>query len=69
MYSTVTARRRRENGGRERRKVRLIEGHAKCRHLKKLTCKLTLHTVYVYTVQYTYSHREGGKGGGDLNQR
>jgi hypothetical protein len=22
-----------------------------------------LHTVYVYTVQYTYSHREAGRGG------
>jgi hypothetical protein len=26
----------------DRRKIRLIEGNAKCRHLKKLTCKGTL---------------------------
>jgi hypothetical protein len=28
-----------------RRKIRLIEGNAKCRHLKKLTCKGTLRQV------------------------
>ncbi len=27
--------------GHDRRKIRLIEGNAKCRHLKKLTCKGT----------------------------
>jgi hypothetical protein len=59
-----------------RRKIKMIESNAKkCRYLKKLTCKGTLRlvfylseapnppltcTVYVYTVQYTYSQREGG---------
>ncbi len=41
MYSTVTARRRMENVGRERRKIGLKEDNAKCRHLKKFTCKGT----------------------------
>jgi hypothetical protein len=63
-----------------RRKIRLVEGNAKCCHLKKLT-KGTLRQVFIclrpgtpypppytlYTcIQYTYSHREGG---GELNQR
>ncbi len=30
-----------------RRKIRLIEGNAKCRHLKKLTCKGTLRLVFI----------------------
>ncbi len=30
-----------------RRKIRLIEGNAKCRHLKKLTCKGTLRQVFI----------------------
>jgi hypothetical protein len=64
----------------DRRKIRLIEGNAKCRHLKKFTCtplcgrylsvwcpeSITpppLHTGYMYTVRYTYSHREGGEEG------
>jgi hypothetical protein len=61
-----------------RRKIKLIEGNAKCRHLKQLTCKGTLRQVFIclrpsppyppspfilYTcIQYTYSHREGGRG-------
>jgi hypothetical protein len=61
---------------------RKVEGNAKCRHLKKLMCKgplrqvficlrprtpiPPLHTVYLYTLQYTYSHIGGG---GELNQR
>jgi hypothetical protein len=58
-----------------RGKIRRIEGNAKCRHLNKLTCKGTLRQVFIclrprtpypplytlYTVQYTYSHREGGE--------
>jgi len=56
---------------------RLIEGIAKCPHLKKLTCKGTLRQVFIclrprtpypsppYTlstcIQYHYSHREGGE--------
>ncbi len=28
-----------------------------------------LHTVYVYTVRYTYSHREGGRGGDKSERR
>jgi hypothetical protein len=71
-----------------RRKVRLIECYAKCRCLKKLTCKGTLlpmfylseapsptmtppplHTVLYTCIPYTYSHREGGKGGGRAYQR
>jgi hypothetical protein len=62
------------------RKIRLIEGNAKC-HLNKSTCKMdfaagihlseaqnpiplpppSLHTVHVYRIQYTYSHRKGGR--------
>ncbi len=30
-----------------RRKIRLIEGNAKCRHLKKLTCKVTLRQLFI----------------------
>jgi hypothetical protein len=30
-----------------RRKIRLIESNAKCRHLKKLTCKGTLLQVFI----------------------
>ncbi len=63
-------------GGPGRRKIRLIEGNAKCRHLKKLTYKGTLRQVFIcwgpephtppsftlYTcIQYTYSHRERGE--------
>jgi hypothetical protein len=29
------------------RKIRLIEGNAKCRHLKELTCKGTLRQVFI----------------------
>ncbi len=63
-------------------KIRLIEGNAKCRHLKNLNCKKTLRQVFIclqntlppppYTlftcIQYTYSHREDGEGG-ESNQR
>ncbi len=61
------------------KKIRLIEGNAKCRHLKKLACKGTLQQVFLclkartpippppYTmylcIQYIYSHRKGGSGG------
>jgi len=60
-----------------RRKIRLIEGNAKCRHLRKLTCKGTLRQVFICPkaqnpipylpntlfacILYTYSHREGGE--------
>jgi hypothetical protein len=60
-----------------RRKIRLIEGNAECRHLKTLTCRGTLRQVFIclrprtlcpppitHCIQYTYSHREGGMGGG-----
>ncbi len=30
-----------------RRKIRLIEGNAKCRHLKTVTCKETLRQVFI----------------------
>jgi hypothetical protein len=30
-----------------RRKIRLIEGNAQCRHLKKFTCKWTLLQVFI----------------------
>jgi hypothetical protein len=50
---------RAKKGGR-RRKVRLIEGNAKCRHLKTITCKGTLRQEYIclsprtpYTTPYT----------------
>ncbi len=29
------------------RKIKLIEGNAKCRHLKKLTCEGTLRQVFI----------------------
>ncbi len=61
--------------GSARRKIRLIEDKAKCRHLlpvKGLCGRCIsvwgqnpipppLHIVYVYTVYTTYSHREGGR--------
>jgi hypothetical protein len=72
MYSTVTARRR-ENVGRERRKIRLIEGNAKCRHLKKLTCKGTLRQVFISLRPRTHIppplHTQKRQAGGELNQR
>jgi hypothetical protein len=66
-----------------RRKIRLIECNAKCRDLRKFTCKGTLRQVFylskaplpsydpillpplhtVNGIQYTNSHREGGRGG------
>jgi hypothetical protein len=66
MYSTVTARRMRENVEKERRKIRLIEGNAKCRHLNKLTCKGTWRQVFICLRSRTHTppltHREGGQG-------
>jgi hypothetical protein len=65
-----------ESNNMYRRKIRLIEGNAKCRHLKKLTWKglcgrflcvwgpepyTPRYTLYT-CIQYTYSHREGGRG-------
>jgi hypothetical protein len=66
----------------QRRRTRLIESDAKCRHLKKLTCKGTLqqvficlrlrisppplHIVYVNTV---YLFTDGRGGGGELSLR
>jgi hypothetical protein len=54
-----------------RRKMRLIEGNAECRHLKIVTHKETLRQVFIYlrprtphSIQYTFPHREGGGGGG-----
>jgi hypothetical protein len=66
------------------REIRLIECNAKCRYLKRLTCRGTLrqvfylsetptppmtpysppplHTIYVYTVYCTYTHRRGRGG-------
>ncbi len=59
-----------------RRKIRHIEGNAKCRHLTKNWPVKGLcgrcfsvwnrtpppfHTVYVYTVYYTFSHRGVGR--------
>jgi len=66
--------------GLKRRKIRPIEDNAKCRHQRKLNWEGTLRQVFIclrprtppnppytlYTcVQYTYSHREGGRGGGE----
>ncbi len=63
--------------------MNIMDGNAKCHHLKKLTCKGTLRQVLIclrprtqyplpytlYTcIQYTYSCREGREGDG-LNQR
>jgi hypothetical protein len=52
--------------GEGRRKVRLIEGNAKCRHLNLLSeaQNPTPPSVYVYTV-YLFTQGRGGK----LNQR
>jgi hypothetical protein len=33
--------------GESRRKIRLMESNAKCRHLIKLTCKVTLRQVFI----------------------
>jgi hypothetical protein len=58
------------------RKIRLIEGNAICRHLKKAAIYLSEappppYTLYMYRHIHirtcTYSHREGGVG--VLNQR
>jgi hypothetical protein len=40
--------------GDDRRKIRLKEGNAKCRQLKKLTCKGTLRQVFIRV--YRFSH-------------
>ncbi len=67
----------------KRRKVRLIEGNSKCRHLKNwpvdVQCGRCLsgpeppppltHCGRVYTIQYTYSHSEGGEGLRDEPER
>jgi hypothetical protein len=66
--------------GNNRRKIRLIEGNAKCRHLKNLSVKglcdslrprnpyppLT-HCKLVYSIQYSFTQRRGD--GGEINQR
>jgi hypothetical protein len=59
----------------DRRKIRLKEGNAKCRHLKKLPLKDFAAVVYLSEAQnpvtpppthcirvYSISHREGGRG-------
>jgi hypothetical protein len=62
----------------ERRKIRLIEGNAKCRHLKKFTCKGTAggvylprtpyptppltHCINVYRILIDRERGEGGRG-------
>jgi hypothetical protein len=57
-----------------RRKIRIIEGNAKCRHLKTLTCKDTLLQVFIslrpephaqplYTLYTVYLFTQGGGGG------
>jgi hypothetical protein len=58
--------------------INYIDTKAKCRHLQEITCKGTLRQVLIclrprtqypppytlYTfIQYTYSHREGYRGG------
>ncbi len=61
--------------GQNRRKIRLIEGNPKCRHLKKFTCKGTCgrcvsvwgpepHTPPPYTLYTVYLFTQGGKGEG-----
>ncbi len=62
--------------GLKRRKIKLIEDSAKCRHQRKFNWEATLRQVFIclrprtppnppytlYTcVQYTYSQREGGR--------
>jgi hypothetical protein len=49
------------------RKIRLIEGKVKCRHLKIYLSGDFRQAFICLRPQYTYSHREGG--GGELNQR
>jgi hypothetical protein len=48
-----------------RRKIRLKEGNAKCRHLKKLTCEGTWRCLSCLSVRGAEpnTHREGGRGG------
>ncbi len=55
------------------RKIRLIEGNAKCRHLKTFTCKGTLRQVFIwprtlYPPPPTHTLYTGG-GERELNQR
>ncbi len=38
------------------REIRLIEGNAKCCHLKKLTCKGTLRQLFISRLEDTVSH-------------
>ena len=69
----------------ERRKIRLIEGNAKCRHLKKVTSKGTLRQVFiclrprtayppsplhtVYCTRTVHLFTQGRGEGRELNQR
>jgi hypothetical protein len=69
--------------GENRRKIRLMESNAKCRHLKKLTSNGTLRQVFicrrpriVYTPPplhivygYTVWYTFSHRGGGRVNQR
>jgi hypothetical protein len=59
-----------------RRKIGLIVGNAKCRHLKILTCKGTLRQVFICLrprtlyppPPHTHTYSQQGGGGGGLNQ-
>jgi hypothetical protein len=52
-----------------RRKIRLIESNAKCRYLKKFTCKGTLRQVFCLSEAPSILTHTWKGGGGRANQR
>jgi hypothetical protein len=53
----------------QRRKIRLIEGNAKSRHLKKLTCKGTVLQVFIHCIREYRVYLFTQERGAELNQR
>jgi hypothetical protein len=61
----------------KRRKIRLIEGNAKCRHLNKFTCKGTVRQVFIRVYRLVIQsvmlvlqehHKQNPRRGGGLRQ-